>query len=549
MKQAAITIQHFSSVYCCTPMQDAGQRLRERLDAVLRGSIARHIDALCASLLSKDDEAVWLVRRLEIDFAINSAWDDERIAFAWAKAMVSALGAELAAGGGEHALRFENEAAYLARFFTDLASGDAWSKWYYRRFAGLAALPSSSAIRSVLMEAKSTGVAALRALSEAEVDRVLDTLSRDDALLVLNMCTCLADAHSFEESAVLAAPHARLARRYAPADPRWALEVFIAANKETGSGGAVLLAAISALAASMLSPQVAGGALNTMPQWIESLGGLEAQVRLPQRLSATLPHTRPAEMQETRHTHFGGGFVLLPLLFDLPWRKWMLGWPELAGLQPAPVLRALLLAKCLGAARCMQFLRDPLWVELLGLPMDMDWHESTRALAHLGSPVRRALRSVLEEQAQDYGGMPDRNRVARAGRRTWRVFQDEAGYWHRLVPEREQGELAEADPDLAYLARPPGLRHGMAWDGLLSLASQQLLRRFARRLPGFGLSHCEYLYRNFLAMSARVEREGERYVVCLSRPPLALMLNLTGMTRTEYELPWQPGRYCMLYTE
>jgi hypothetical protein len=548
MSAADITIYRFASVYHCMQGQEAGLRVRDRLDTVLRRSIGKHIETLCAPLLQADDGVIWLVRRLEIDCILNTAWDGEHIARVWAKQVVSALAAELAAGGGEDVLRFENEAAYLARFVSDLANGNAWGKWYYQRFSGLAALPSSSAIRSALVGAESAGAAALRSLSGSACSHVLDALSMEDALLVLHMCAGLTDTHSLEDAAALAMPYARAASRYVPTDPRWALKVFITVGRGTGGSGATLLSAIAALAVQALRLGQVMGPTRAIPQWVEALGGLDALARLSQELF-TVTHAHLLDQQETRHTAFGGVFLLLPLLIDLPLEDWVHNWPELNRVPPVPALRALILGKCLGIARCAQFLRDPLWLELLRLPADVDWHEVAHALAHLGSPARRTLRSGLEAQATEHGAEVGKAKVVRMGRYGWRIYQDELDYWHRLIPERGHQDETEADPDLEYLASPHELLLGPAWDAPLSLAAQQLLRRFARRLPGFSLSHFDYLYRNFLAMSARVEREGGRYVVRLSRPPLALMLNLTGMTRTEYELPWHPGCTCALYAE
>jgi hypothetical protein len=541
-----ISIHRFASVYCTAQGQGAGLRLRDRLDGVLRRSISHHIEALCGPLLQGDDETVWLIRRLEIDCTVNGAWDDEQIARAWAQQVVSALATEMATGGA-HVLRFDNEAAYLARFVLDLASGDAWSKWYYRRFAGLAALPSSGAIRSALVQAQATAVATLRSLDPAERARVLDALSPEDALLVLRMCGILPDQFSLEQVAPIAVAHARAAGRYAPSDPRWALEVFISSAHEADGGGAALLAAVAGLAVQVLR-RAAPDTVHALPPWVETLGGLQALAALPRDvLAAALAH-RPDTIN-VRDTAFGAAFLLLPLLFELPLEDWVQGWPDLGQLSADAALRALLLGKCLGGARSISVLGDPLWSELLALPDGVDWHETSRALSRLGAPARRGLRARLETQAKEQGASATGRRTARAQRRAWHIEQDELGYWHRLLPAHGSGFSAKADPDLDYLALAPALPLGAAWDGVLSLAAQQLLRRFARRLPGFGLSHFDYLHRNFLAMAARVEREGEHYVVHLSRPPLALMLNLTSMTRTEYELPWHPGHTCALFAE
>src|SRR5262249_46254555 len=75
----------------------------------------------------------------------------------------------------------------------------------------------------------------------------------------------------------------------------------------------------------------------------------------------------------------------------------------------------------------------------------------------------------------------------------------------------------------------PGV--GAAWRRVLARAARLVLRRFARRLPGFGESTPPHLWRNFLAFDAVIENEDARVVVRCGRPPLHLVLTLTGMTR------------------
>jgi len=60
----------------------------------------------------------------------------------------------------------------------------------------------------------------------------------------------------------------------------------------------------------------------------------------------------------------------------------------------------------------------------------------------------------------------------------------------------------------------------------------------AWRLPGFAGSGLAYLYRNFLDFAGSVEEEPERHVVRLGRPPLNIVLGLTGMVRGAYRLDY-----------
>jgi hypothetical protein len=249
------------------------------------------------------------------------------------------------------------------------------------------------------------------------------------------------------------------------------------------------------------------------------------------------------------HTAFGGGFVLLPILLSMPFDDWVRGWPAVAGMPPDRVLRALVLATCLGASRRMALLGDPVWCGLLGLPTEFDWAQAGAALGGLPPHALRAVRAGLAREARQAGDVPRIYKAVRAAGQVWGIDADAAGYWHRIMAVKAAQHRIVPDADVRYLAggRAPWLPP--AWQRLICLAAQQVLRRFARRLPGFALSHLDYLHANFLCMPASVELRGEQMVVGLGRPPLALMLDLAGMTRTAYTLPWHGERTVVLHVE
>jgi hypothetical protein len=86
-------------------------------------------------------------------------------------------------------------------------------------------------------------------------------------------------------------------------------------------------------------------------------------------------------------------------------------------------------------------------------------------------------------------------------------------------------------------------------DLALRIVAQQLLRTVAWRLPGFARSNLPYLSRNFLDFSASMEEDPARRVVRLGRPPLHLVLNMTGMTRQSYRLSWLDERPFALFQD
>lgn len=109
--------------------------------------------------------------------------------------------------------------------------------------------------------------------------------------------------------------------------------------------------------------------------------------------------------------------------------------------------------------------------------------------------------------------------------------------------------LPKLSAELAYLSLPRSWGPARPWQWTLSVAAQGLLRNFAWRLPGFAGSNLPYLYSNFLDLSASLEDEPTRRLVRLGRPPLHLILTMTGMLRKAYRLSWLDDRPFVLFPE
>jgi hypothetical protein len=103
--------------------------------------------------------------------------------------------------------------------------------------------------------------------------------------------------------------------------------------------------------------------------------------------------------------------------------------------------------------------------------------------------------------------------------------------------------------DLSYLSLPKSFRVSRAVDLALSVAAQGVMRAFAWRLPGFAGSSLPYLYNNFLDVSASLEDEPARRVVRLGRPPLNLVLGITGMAHSTYRVGWLDERPFALFQQ
>jgi hypothetical protein len=112
-----------------------------------------------------------------------------------------------------------------------------------------------------------------------------------------------------------------------------------------------------------------------------------------------------------------------------------------------------------------------------------------------------------------------------------------------------RARLDKLSQDFSYLALPESLGLSSELDFALSVASQNLLRSFSWRLPGFASSSLSYLASNFLDFSGSLEEEPARRVVRLGRPLLHLVANLTGMSRQTYRPSWLDERPLSLFPE
>src|ERR1041385_5265239 len=106
--QAPEEVRHLCETSLATMLSDS-------LAAVLRQSLPAH------------DPSLWFIRRLELDFAINTEFHTSNLPDIWAKEIAAGLADALKRSGGAEVLRFPDRAAYMANFFLDLAEGSAWN--------------------------------------------------------------------------------------------------------------------------------------------------------------------------------------------------------------------------------------------------------------------------------------------------------------------------------------------------------------------------------------------------------------------------------------
>jgi hypothetical protein len=456
--------------------------VRDHLPQALRGALASWLDG--------SDESIWIVRRVDLDILTAPDTHPGDLASAMTRAMGRALAATIAGDGdGANAIRFAHRAAYLAQFVADAAAAEAWGRWYYEPFGGLRLLAPSAVVRTALTQDPEQGWAALQSLDERRLARVVGCLTRSDEDLIVDAFTrCAADAT--DHDAVLTGAKNGCARAL-NARVAAGRRLFAMTRAETAPSPQ-LAAAIAAMLAA-----VAAAATTTVPGEDRANPGRDSRdttapaVLVRELLAgeaAASGAARSSRSDGLEFTRFGGLALLLRDLDALPWAEWTRSWPESADGQPADLLKWLTLAVCSGPANAGEFAGEGVWKWLFGLSNDTSLERASAWLEQAGAARRAELMGPA-------------------------------------------GAAAITAADRRWLTFPRRSRISAGWTAALAGAAGSVLRRFANRLPGFADSTSEHLWRNFLDMDATVEVEPDRVVVECGRPPLHLLLTITGMTR------------------
>lgn len=436
-----MTIGRLNAVYLVPASHPSPESLRARLDPVLRDAGP----ALCAQMLGAtfaDDPALWLIRRLDVDLALDvGAVDDERITRAWGERVARHIADRVERGAdGEDVLRFPNRAVFLAQFAYDLAQGRAWTRWYYRAFDGLRHLPASAALREALTRDATLLLPALDELATTQrLGPVLDTLSAADAARVYAACLGLGGAAAARSERELVdlvldawdealggdqtarpLPHralqlwTTLVRRA----PRAARDGRIGAVIDHTLGWAALSGRVwddaafrAELAAGNLRGAASAARARGIEEGLEHLGFMhQAAGGDVQWLARSADRLRsPARGESTganvSGTPLGGLFLLLPALAATG----MAGVLETAplpnpeGWRAGEALRYLVAVKCLGRARAPGALMDGVLAPALGLGRAPGFDELAGLSAAAGESGNRAAQGLMIQALRERG--------------------------------------------------------------------------------------------------------------------------------------------------
>ncbi|GGJ24263.1 hypothetical protein [Neoroseomonas lacus] len=484
---ASLTIRHLTLDFHAPP-GGAGRQARDSAEAIRTELPDRLRDALSLP----DDDGVLLLRRLAIDLTIPAGASGSAVAARLAEAL--AAGLRRAAADGRAVVRFDSVAGHSAAFLAALVDGSAWGRWWFVGFDGVRALPLPAAIRTVLLRDPAIALAMLAAMPAAVRAQVLAALGSAEARRVIDVLRARepATAPDAAWAPVVAALDA------AGAEPEPIAVLALAAAAELVPGRLRVAECLARLTTWMeAAPDAAEAwlATGTIPAGLEPAtatllaatpaAGRAALAARRQALPQAAP--RPAV---ALHVPLGGYALLCPGLLDWPIEADVAAWPDLDDTPAADVLRLLTLAAAAGPARAGSLWREAAFREVFAV-------------------APRTVEADLRAWARRIG--PAR--------------------WARLAAP--SGETAAAKG----VGLPVPMLPGRIARATLARCAGGILADFARRLPGFASASPGFLRANLLGRGATFLLAPDSIQVRLERPPLDVLLSITGLGDRRASLP------------
>jgi len=579
MSGSSLTVSKLE-IECSVP---AATPAPERIENKFRNIAREHLNRVLTDLLKPLNEAgeeVVLIKCLEMEFDIDLLLSRQQIAQVWANKIKSALLQAMNGNATSNVVVFENQDCYIKSALLDIVRGRAPHLWYYNRFNGLWALPVSAAVRTLLLDDRDRGLAALIRMQDAELVEVCAALSEQDARRVLQhlfnedatYSITPADATSFVSS--VKEVHTLAYGLDDRPEQQSLLLACLAVSRQPDSNPSAAIQCAHHLSILMrlfnafpdtftrITGLVIRCQTEELQQWLPAqriaelapllhmdgrLAGSFAELLVPGPGAAKKKSFQPE--QETRFTRFGNALLLLPQIDNLPLAA-LQSFQPLHDQPALPLIRLLVLCLCQGVEKFVAAFRDPVLRDLCGIGPEIVLTEVVPWLNN--QMTQRRLLNVYDTLEKDINrdGHPLQY-SAWSHADKWIVVNAETqkGCWvnlsiadrHAVLLEDRQTQNDECQEDVRrdfnslWLANRWGLNDEAC--ALLGVLAQGTMKSFAYRLPGFANSTVPYLLHNFLSMSVTLVAEESRIVAYLSRVPMSVMLNMTGMNRGTAHFP------------
>jgi hypothetical protein len=566
MNASMLEIKIWRNEIRVTREQRAAQAVQAQVDDITRFAQRELAAALDAYLQRKQGEVI-LVRSLEFDFDLDLACDPAHAARALAGHVTQQL-VECIETAAPQVLRFKSWAAYAARFVLDLAAGTAWGRWYYDPFDGLRSLPTGAAIRTLLGGADTTGALAAipaahwpdvaAALDEAESWRLLDELAARPAPTDVPAC----------EAPLLEALANRELREITGA-PGIALAMLAACERAGLAIGAAAVQAAEVVASAAhavwrddLAP-ASGPLRDAWPPPAGARAAARVALHFAGERGRALQDLRRAAQRvgsatpEEGATHSCEDATPVEIASCAPGLGILLN--ELEGLRRAGLcgppgfeasLLLAILATASGPERASATWDDAAWRATLGVDRRLTWSMFAQALAAAPESLdcTRAAHSTLAGHHSAGSAVHLRFRLATAdpeGAILEPAVDLATGLWCSLnrtaadaetaplegavrlaATRRARADFRALDNPLLHAGCPP------AWRLAIMAGAQFAWRRVSQRVPGMLLASLPYLRSNLLGRRGCVVETGaSTWHWCVARPPLHVLLAMTGITR------------------
>ncbi|MBX3644260.1 MAG: hypothetical protein KF720_14475 [Rubrivivax sp.] len=352
------------------------------------------------------------IDELQVQAVLATAWDDERLARTLAHALAQRLQWRLQAPPGDGLRCFASRADWLAEFMLALVQGQAWRRWWFRALDGLAALPVTAALRTLIEAEGDDAIQALLRLTPSAEALVWQNLGDADACRLLATWSRREAAARVPLPALLQAAQA-LPGSGLPGLPGVLRGAMALQSAHPGSLGRRTLTLLAALADELHAREVAATATGPAG-WQDGLDAAERQQWAgwrepggPLAPQATRSEAAPAASTGTTtlHTRHGGALVLMTVL---DWLRWPARWQEVLpgdAETAAQLSRAMsldLIARCLQPRAPAQVRTDPalctLW-QVQDLPDLLRRHGPSLRAANRAVPGPRPAEQLLRALA------------------------------------------------------------------------------------------------------------------------------------------------------
>ena len=511
-----LTISRFHAAYHVPQGAADPDLLQGRLDKLVRERLPAIIqDELGHAPAGAD--AYYVVRRLHLSLWLDAmASEDGDVADRWGKLVAGALVRAILYANGDNVRRFEDGASFVATFLSDLMAGQAWTQWAYEEFRPLEGL-SVGETASYLLAARPALLVrvAERLAAAGRLKRLIEAIGERDAKLLwdrgLGFGGLQAAQLPADLPAILAGAAALLSFEgvgpVAFACHRLAayLQLSIARQRyepdETLASVAGGLAHLHQLMASRAAPQV----------WRAlAAGEIDSPAAIAGFLASLDAGAAPARDWLLTQLSAPGGAANVGLLASALQPSSNAGTEPVPGRGPQVQIVTSAFA---GLALLLPSVRD------LGIYERGGRDAVYQALLNAVGPDYATLAASDAGPSLLAGIDPgDADRAARAAV-SWPEGRASVG-----GPVEGTGS-GQDDRDAGYLP-----------------VTLDVLRLFAQRLRGFEASSPDYLARQFLRLPGHLEIGSESLVVTLHQAPLAMILQINGLTGGQGRVPWLDRR-------